>query len=182
MLVVPIKRQILRHVSERELTQKMLAERLKVSDPTISYHLDALKAAGLVRIVRQEPESHGILQSFYRATATYFVADYGKMPTDLKRYFLAVNLERLRGVFAVLRALRRVKLSLTSAEMEDLADRVSYSVADVAKGYSARAFDGGRESLIVSLYGDALQRVIKEDPKGMAALSSQLFGLNLKVT
>jgi len=179
LLVVPIKRQVLRHLAETELTQKMLAELLGVSDPTISYHLEALRTAGLVKVVRREPESHGIIQNFYRARATYFVADYGKMPLDLKRYFLDVNLERLRGVFAILRALKGIKITLSSAEMEKLADRISFSVAEVAKEYQARPFTGGRESLIMSLYGDALQRVIEKDPGSIELLSTQLSDLGL---
>jgi DNA-binding transcriptional ArsR family regulator len=179
LLVVPIKRQIIRHLSEKELTQKMLAELLEVSDPTISYHLEALKSANLVKVVRREPESHGIMQNFYRASATYLVADYGNMPLDLKRYFLDVNLERLRGVFAILKATRGIRITLSSAEMEKLADRIAFSMAEVAKEYQGKPFAGGRESLIMSIYGDALQRVIEDDPQSIASLSTRLSELGL---
>lgn len=179
LLVDPVKRQVLRHLAEEELTQKMLAERLGIADPSVYYHLKELKAAGLVKVARREPERHGIIQKFYTAGALYFIADYANLPLDLRRYFLAVNLERLRGVFAILRALRGITITLSSSEMEKLADRLAYSLAEVAKDHQDRPFRGGRESLIITLYGEALQRVIENDPESIAPLSSQLSSLGL---
>lgn len=179
MLVDPVKRQILRHLAEEELTQKMLAKRIGIADPSVYYHLKDLRAAGLVRVVRREPERHGILQKFYSAGALYFVVDYAKAPIDLRRYLLAVNLERLRGVFAMLNALRGATISLSTVEMEGLADRVARSLVEVAKGHRRRPFKGGRESLIIALYGQALSRVLEEDPGDISVLSSHLVTLGL---
>ncbi len=179
LLVDPVKRQILRHLAEEELTQKMLAERLGMADPSVYYHLKELKAAGLVAVARSEPERHGIIQKFYAAGAMYYIADYGKLPLELRAYFLAVNLERLRGVFAILKALRGITITLSSGEMEKLADRLAYSLTEVAKERQDAPFSGGRESLIITLYGEALQRVIERDPASIAPLSSQLSSLGL---
>jgi len=179
LLVDPVKRQILRHLAEEELTQKMLAERLGMADPSVYYHLKELKAAKLVTVARSEPEKHGIIQKFYTADAMYYIADYAKVPLELRAYFLAVNLERLRGVFAILRALRGITITLSSGEMEKLADRLAHSLAEVAKERQGVPFNGGRESLIITLYGEALQRVIEDDPGSIAPLSSQLASLGL---
>ncbi|MDG6978331.1 MAG: helix-turn-helix transcriptional regulator [Nitrososphaerota archaeon] len=179
MLVDPVKRQILRHLAEEELTQKMLAQRIGIADPSVYYHLKGLSAAGLVRVVRREPERHGIVQKFYGAGALYFIVDYAKVPLDLKRDLLAVNLERLRGVFAILKALRGTAVSLSTVEMEALADRVARSLVEVAREHEGRPFDGGRESLIIALYGEAMARVMENDPGGVSALSSRLATLGL---
>ncbi len=179
LLVDPVKRQILRHLAEEELTQKMLAERLGIADPSVYYHLKQLKAAALVTVARSEPEKHGIMQKFYSADAMYYIADYAEVPLELRAYFLAVNLERLRGVFAILRALRGITITLSSGEMEKLADRLAYSLAEVAKEHHDRPFKGGRESLIITLYGEALQRVIEDDPGSIGPLSSRLWSLGL---
>jgi DNA-binding transcriptional ArsR family regulator len=179
LLVDPVKRQILRHLAEEELTQKMLADRLGMADPSVYYHLKELKAAGLVKVARSEAERHGIIQKFYAADALYFIADYGKVPLELRSYFLAVNLERLRGVFAMLGALKGTMISLSSGEMEKLADRLAYSLTEVAREQEGRPFKGDRESLIISLYGEALQRVVEKDPGSIAPLSSQLSSLGL---
>ena len=182
MLVDPVKRQILRHLAETELTQKMLAERLGMADPSVYYHLKELKAAGLVAVVRSEPESHGIVQNFYQANALYYIADYEKATPSLRPYFLAVNLERLRGVFAILGALEGTRTSLSSSEMEKLADRLARSLVEVAKERQDVPFTGERESLIINLYAEALQRVIEGDPGSIAPLSSQLSKLGLTRT
>lgn len=170
LLVDPAKRQILRYLAEGELTQKMLAELLGMADPSVYYHLKELSSAGLIRIARREPESHGIMQKFYEANALYFVADYAKMPLDLRRHFIAVNLERLRGVFAILGALRGITISLSTHQMEGLAERVAVVLVEVAREETSKSSTDekkltppGREELIMSLYGEALTRVIKGD-------------------
>ncbi len=179
LLVDPVKRQILRHLAEEELTQKMLSDRLGISDPSVYYHLKELKSAGLVTMARSEPERHGIIQKFYSAEALYFVADYAEAPLDLRRHILAVNLERLRGVFAILKALRGITITLSTTDMEKLADRIACSLVEVANEQQAMPFKGKRESLIIILYGEALRRVIEGDPESIATLSSQLSSLGL---
>lgn len=175
LLVDSVKRQILRHLAEKQLTQNMLGELLGMTDPSVYYHLKELKAAGLIRVARTEPEAHGIIQKFYEANAVYFLADYAKMPLDLRRHFIAVNLERLRGVFAILRALRGIMISLSTEEMEKLAEKVAVALVEVVKERSPKLT--GRESLIINLYGEALGRVIKDDPEAVGPLSIQLSAL-----
>ena len=185
LLVDSAKRQILRYLAEKELTQKMLAELLGIRDPSVYYHLKELYAAGLIRVARTEPEGHGIIQKFYAANALYFIADYAKMPLDLRRYFIAVNLERLRGVFAILKALRGITISLSTEEMEKLAEKVAVVLVEVAKKDEARssqkvAAAAGREALIMNLYGEALRRVIEDDddsPGSSGPLRDQLSAL-----
>jgi DNA-binding transcriptional ArsR family regulator len=179
LLVDPAKRQILRHLAERELTQKMLGDLLGMADPSVYYHLKTLRVAGLITVARTEPEAHGILQKFYSANALYFLADYPEMPLDLRRYFLAVNLERLRGVFAILRAVGGIEISLSSGDMERLADRLAYALIEVAKGARYQTYPpaGERESLIINMYGDALQLVIERDPDSVSLLRSKLASL-----
>jgi DNA-binding transcriptional ArsR family regulator len=179
LLVDPVKRQILRHLAEEELTQKMLAMRIGIADPSVYYHLKELKAGGLLSAARSEPEKHGIIQKFYTTRALYFIVDYASAPLGLRRDLLAINLERLRGVFAILKAVRGITITLSSTEMEALADRIAYSLVDVAKEYQGREFKGTRESLIIILYGEALRRVIEKDPESIPALSSTLSSLGL---
>jgi DNA-binding transcriptional ArsR family regulator len=161
LLLDPANAQILRHLAEGEMTQKMLAGRLGVSDPTVSYHLKELRSAAFVKLVRTEPESHGIIQKFYRATALHFVADYPKMPPDMKRRLVAANVERLRGGLAVMHALRGWGVSLSSVEMDSLADRLARSVVQVARDRRDNVQPEEREKMIIDLYGDALRMVLE---------------------
>lgn len=184
LIVEPVNRQILRHLAEEELTQKMLADLLGLAPPSVYYHIKELKAAKLISVAREEPEAHGILQKYYQAEAVYFIVDYGRMPLDLRRYFLSVNLERLRGIFAILRALKGVEISFSSSEMEQLADRVAFYLAEVAREYEQRSSKAGdsakdRESTIINLYGEALARTIEKDPKSTKPLSLLLSNLGL---
>lgn len=178
LLVDPAKRQILRYLAENQLTQKMLAELLGMRDPSVYYHLKGLSRAKLIRVAYSEPEGHGIIQKFYEADALYFIADYTKMPLDIRRYFIAENLERLRGVFAILRALRGITISLSTPEMEKLAERVAVVLVEVSKRQelksTAKAAAAGREALIMNLYGEALRKVIEDEDDSTVGASSPL--------
>jgi DNA-binding transcriptional ArsR family regulator len=180
LIVEPANRQILRHLAETELTQKTLSELLGMAPPSVYYHIKELKGAGLITVARVEPESHGILQKYYRAEALYFIVDYGAMPMDLRRYFLSVNLERLRGIFSIIKALKGVEVSLSSAQMERLADRLAYYLAEVAKEHGEEEDRRtNRESLIINVCGEALQRMIEKDPESTEPLSLELPYLGL---
>ncbi len=178
LLVDSAKRHILRYLAEKQLTQKMLAELLGMADPSVYYHLKELRQAGLIRVARTVPEGHGILQKFYEANAMYFIADYTKMPLELRRYFIAVNLERLRGVFSILNALRGTSISLSTQEMERLAERVAVVLVEVAKKEASSSYSKshpvGREALIMNLYGEALRRVIGENDDNFSSASGPL--------
>ena len=49
----PTRRQVLEHLRGEDLTPSDLLERIKVSQPTLSHHLDILKRAELVETARE---------------------------------------------------------------------------------------------------------------------------------
>ena len=55
-LADPTRREILALLRESDLTAGAIAERFTISKPSISHHLSALKAAGLVEATRRGQE------------------------------------------------------------------------------------------------------------------------------
>lgn len=49
----PIRRDILKHLRERDLTAGEIADRFNISKPSISHHLEILRNAGLVTSDKQ---------------------------------------------------------------------------------------------------------------------------------
>jgi DNA-binding transcriptional ArsR family regulator len=164
VLVDPVRRMILDLLATREMTEAEVAKKLEFSQASISHHMKELDRAGLVKIVRKELESHGILQKFYRATAMVVMMDYEKMPYSIRRYTLALYMERLRGALAAL-SVGNGKPELTWDSVETLSDALAKEVVNVARGVRDLPPGLSREDLILEIYATAL-RSLAEKPEG----------------
>lgn len=161
-LVDPMRRTILTLLANHPMTESGLAKTLGLTESAIGYHLKTLEAIGLVRVVRREPEPHGILQKFYGASAMVFVIDTNHLPQEISRYFLPINLERIRGFLSGLSAdkLEAVKDDRT---VERLAAQFVDHLVEAGNAHKDEV-DLGREELNIKLYREAfLMMLLKEN-------------------
>jgi DNA-binding transcriptional ArsR family regulator len=161
ILVDPMRREMLRLLAERAMTENELADALGLSNPSVGHHLKILKDAGLIRISRREVEAHGILQKFYETSALAYFVDGRRMPLEVERYFMPVGLERARGILAAFSVMQDESRSIGTRELEEFARILSASVIDTAAKHS-KAMRKGREAVIGGIYRDALVRVLAE--------------------
>lgn len=166
VLIDPIRRQILELLAEEEMTEAAIAKRLEFSQASISHHMKELSRAHLVEIARTEAEAHGILQKFYRASARLIMVDYEKMPYSIRRYTLALYIERVRGALAAL-AHGNQKVKLTRGDIEVLSDALAKQVVTVARELEKDYGGSSREEMILAIYSAALSRVAAS-PEGAA--------------
>jgi ArsR family transcriptional regulator, arsenate/arsenite/antimonite-responsive transcriptional repressor len=164
VLVDPVRRMILDLLASREMTEAEVAKKLEFSQASISHHVKELEGAGLVKIVRKEIESHGILQKFYRATALVIMMDYEKMPYSIRRYTLALYMERLRGALAAL-SVGDSNPELTWDSVEALSDALAIEVVAVARRVRDIPAAQSREDLLLEIYTTAL-RSLAQKPEG----------------
>lgn len=74
LLSDPIRHRVLKLLGNRELSTSGLKAALGDQAPrNLYYHVDRLRAAGLIRLVRTEPR-RGTVEKFYRAVAKVFAA------------------------------------------------------------------------------------------------------------
>ena len=66
LLTDPMRRTILTFLSGRQMTETQLSHILGLTEAAVGHHLKLLGEAGLIRVVRRVPETHGIIQKFYR--------------------------------------------------------------------------------------------------------------------
>lgn len=164
VLVDPVRRMILDLLATREMTEAEISKKLEFSQASISHHVKELERAGLVRIVRREVEAHGILQKFYRATALIVMMDYEKMPYSIRRYTLALYMERLRGALAALTDADD-KAGFTWESLEALSDALAKEVVEVAREVKECPAGTSREDLIIDIYAAALARLSSKPGK-----------------
>jgi len=71
----PIRRDILHNLRHREMTCCQLAKALDKNMSSISYHLNALEQAGLVKQSRTDIKGN-LIEKFYQTTAKDFIISY----------------------------------------------------------------------------------------------------------
>jgi DNA-binding transcriptional ArsR family regulator len=160
ILVDPMRREIVRLLAESEKTENELAGLLGLSNPSVGHHLKVLRGGGLIRVTRKEAEEHGILQKFYESNATVYLVDSHNMQQEIDRYFMPINLERVRGIMtAASLVVRREGTQLNEKDVEEFAKLFASAIVRSSTKFSKR-WNGSREELLAALYRSALSYVL----------------------
>ena len=165
VLADPVRREILRQLRHEPQTQTQLAGKLNLTKPSMKHHLQLLRKARLIRVARTKLESHGILQKYYEPTSNLFIEDFEKTPPHLQKYFLQFHLERLRGMLSVFHLIRKKQgepIQVTSDELKELAQEIARQMAKVGKRYEKTGAAMNRETLLITIYSEALKEVMTE--------------------
>lgn len=158
LLVDPMRREMIRLLSNTPMTENELAEALGLSDPAVGHHLKILKDAGLINVVKKEAEEHGIVQKFYGTSALAYFIDSREMPLEIERYFMPVNLERARGIVAALGVLSRRAEYVAAKDLEEFARILAFAIVEVASQYVGQE-ERDREETVGRVYRAALSRL-----------------------
>ncbi len=155
-----VRREVLRLIAVEPLTQTQLAEKMMLTEPSISHHLQLLRKAGLIRIKRAEVGSHGILEKYYEPTAKLFIEGWEEIPPDLRRYFVHSHMERLRGMLSVFQLIAEEQgrnIEVRSEEVKELAQTIAKRIAIVGERYENTKVDVDRETLLIRIYSETLR-------------------------
>lgn len=166
VLADPVRREILRQLRHEPQTQTQLARKLNLTKPSINHHLQLLRKTRLIRIARTKAESHGILQKYYEPTSSLFIEDFETTPPHLQKYFLQFHLERLRGMLSVFQLIGKTRgepIKVTSDELKELAQEIARQMAKVGKRYETTEATINRETLLITIYSEALKEIMTED-------------------
>jgi len=161
-----VRREILRLIAVEPLTQKQLAEKVGIAEPSMSHHLQLLLKAGLIKIKEAKVGSHGILEKYYEPTAKLFIEDWEKIPLDLRRYFVHSHMERLRGMISVFQLIAEEQgqsIEITSKEIKELAQEIAKRIPTVAEKYENIETDMDRETLLIKIYSETLKIQMNEE-------------------
>lgn len=151
----PMRREILRLLSRRSLTEKELADLTGLSPPSIGHHLKELTQGRLISMVRKEAGRRGIVQKWYLADAQAFVVDREHLPTDIRRYFMPIDIERARGVSACLSFLGN-NVTPSTRHMESFTQQLCNAICRVAEKY-AGPLEDDPERIVHQLCVNALR-------------------------
>jgi predicted transcriptional regulator len=176
VLVDPMRREILRLLSGKPMTQNELAEALGLSNTSVAHHLRLLLGIGVINVQREEKELHGILQKFYETTSLTYFVDTRKLPLDIQRYFMPTSLERVRGILAAISATRGQPNLIPTRDLEEFARVLNATIAEVAPKYE-RLNASDREEVIERVQFEALRRLIAKPELTPASVRKLLAGV-----
>jgi predicted transcriptional regulator len=162
----PVRREILHELQSKPQTQTQLAEKLVLAKPSMRHHLQKLLKVGLIKITRTQVESHGILEKYYEPTANLFIVNLEGTPPELQKYFLQSHIERLRGMLSVFQLFGKTKgqtIQITSSMLKELAEEVARHMSSVGKKYEKTGSTMNRETLLITIYSEALKEVMTEE-------------------
>jgi len=160
-----VRREILRLLAVKPLTQTQLAEETRLTEPSMAHHLRLLRKAGLIRIRHTEIGPHGILEKYYEPTAKLFIEDWEEIPLDLRRYFIHSHMERLRGMLSVFQLMAQEQgqnIEVRSGEINELAQAIASRIAIIGEKYEKMETDMDREALLIRIYSETLKTEMTE--------------------
>jgi len=165
VLADPVRREILRLLRYEPQTQTQLARELNLAKPSMNHHIQLLRQSRLIKIAYTKVESHGILQKYFEPTSNLFIEDFEKTPLNFQKYFLQLHIERLRGMLSVFQLIgtkRGDPITVTPHELKDLAHEIAKQLGRVGKKYEKTGASLNRETLLVTIYSEALNIVMTE--------------------
>ncbi len=153
--------EILRLLSKHPMTETQLSEELGLTKAAIGYHLHLLLEVELIRVEKTEPEEHGILQKYYSPIAALLIVDPECVPNDVRRYFIQVQIEHLRGMLSVLQLYHHVT-KFSSKTLEELAVAMLKQLKAIGQKHLKEERTEDAETLKVKVYAEALASLTKQ--------------------
>jgi predicted transcriptional regulator len=166
MMSDSMRKEIHRMLSMKPMTETELSELLGITKASVGYHLKLLKEAGIIKVERTAIEEHGILQKFYETTSVHFVIDYEKAPLMIRKHYLDVHMERVRGILGLFQMVQKRSkpyVPIKSDIVEELAEEIAKSIAVVGAEHENEETELNRETYLTILYGQALVKVVEND-------------------
>ncbi len=154
--------KMLQLLSEHPMTETQLSAELGITRAAIGYHLKPLEKAGLIYLYKVEAEGHGILQKFYSPIAAVIIANYDNIPSHVKRNFIQIQIEHLRGIFTVLQLQHRFS-GISPENLEKLAEAMLKQLEKTCRDYKGEKVVKNAENLKIKIYAEAFTSLTKLD-------------------
>ena len=154
--------EMLQLLSEQPMTESQMSKKIGLTRTAIGYHLNPLLKANLIYLQKVEAENHGILQKFYSPIAAFFAVEYDRIPGDVHRFFVQMQIEHLRGVFSALQLHQRFT-GISPAQLEELANAMVRQLEHTCREYDGAVPTENAETIKIRVYADALAALLRQD-------------------
>lgn len=137
-----------------------LADKLRLSDASLNYHMRILRENGLVKLTKEFADEYNIVQKFFSPAACLFVYDIDTLPKEIARYLYPQSLECARSVISMY----NLRLKAHNADsVNAISDSLSRRLVRIAKAYVKKDVPYGNDQTIHEIYGKAIS-ALAENP------------------
>lgn len=151
LLADPMRRAILNILRERPMSEAQLARKLGLTDASVSYHLGILRKAKLLLVESTSLEDHGISQKFYIPSAYLYLPDTARLPLGAARYYLPINIERVRGALSSMS-----HDGYQGSHVDEMGEDLSKALVEVARSHLKEEVEPGMgEQQVIAIYRKA---------------------------
>ncbi len=153
----PTRKQILRLLSDREMTATQISKRLGISKRSVIYHLQILLDAGLITLTKKRVNKYGIQEKFYRAAAAVLMGDFDKSSKRIKEETFESNRDIVMGFLCAKPCAQRI----SDEELDKLVESFTRMMQKVSKEDGKRGET--RNQTKMAIYKETFRRLEKEE-------------------
>jgi len=149
----PTRKQIIRLLSDREMTLTQIAKELGLSKRSVWYHLRVLLNRDLIILARKKLNAYGIEEKYYRARASMMIGDFGKSSKKIREE----TLESSKNVVIGYLCAKNMSEPISDEKIDKMAEQFTETVQRVIED------DGNigktRNQTKLALYREAFKRL-----------------------
>ena len=123
----PTRRQILRLLSDREMTLTQIARELGISKRSVWYHLRVLLKRNLIVLSKKKVNIYGIEEKYYRAKALVMIGDFNKSSKRIRGETLESNIDIVIGYLCA----KKINEPISDERIERIAEKFTETLQKV---------------------------------------------------
>ena len=149
----PTRKQILRLLSDRDMTLTQIARELGLSKRSVWYHLQVLLNRDLIILARKKVNAYGIEEKYYRARASIMIGHYAKSSKKIREETLESSKDIVIGYLCA----KKMHEPISDEKIEKMAEQFTETVQKVIED------DGNlgktRNQTKLAIYREAFKRL-----------------------
>jgi len=149
----PTRKQIIRLLSDREMTLTQIAKELGLSKRSVWYHLRVLLSRDLIVLVKKRVNTYGIEEKYYRARASIMIGHFGKLSKKIREETLESSKDVVIGYLCA----KKMHEPISDEKIEKMAEQFTETVQKVIEK------DGNlgktRNQTKLAIYKEAFKRL-----------------------
>ena len=152
----PTRKQILRLLSDREMTLTQIARELGLSKRTVWYHLRVLLDRDLIVLAKKKVNAYGIEEKYYRARASIMIGHYAKSSKKIREETLESSKDIVIGYLCA----KKISEPISDEKIEKMTKQFTETLQKVIED------DGNmgktRNQTKLAIYRETFKRLEKE--------------------
>jgi len=149
----PTRKQILRLLSDRDMTLTQIAKELGLSKRSVWYHLHVLLNRDLIILAKKKVNAYGIEEKYYRARASIMIGHFSKSSKKIQEETLESSKDVVIGYLCA----KKMYEPISDEKIEKMAEQFTQTVQKVIED------DGNmgktRNQTKLAIYREAFKRL-----------------------